>query len=326
MLRLAVTTRAETYERMQEPLADRSIAVEHVPTVERTLTPETDLGAFDVGFVFPPRLAEGGVADALLGVPWVNGREEVLRSRHKGETLARLSRAGLATPETVVVSDPVDEAQLRAAFDRFDPPVVVKPNSATRGVGVTTAGDLDSFLGICDYLDLVHDYRATGDCSFLVQEYLPDARDYRVMVVDGECVGAVERRIRDGPETTPDGPRHPETDATDPEMTGSEPPETTPDGSRPAEAATGRRGPTGRWKHNVHRGAVAQGVDLPDKLRNLAESAAAALDIPWLGVDLLVTDGRAVVNETNARPTIDTAAKYRPGFWDEVAALVRRTA
>ena len=301
MHRLAVTTRAETYERMQEPLADRSIAVEHVPTVERTLTPETDLGEFDVGFVFPPRLAEGGVADALLGVPWVNGREDVLRSRHKGETLARLSRAGLATPETVVVSDPVDEAQLRAAFDRFDPPVVVKPNSATRGVGVTTAGDLDSFLGICDYLDLVHDYRATGDCSFLVQEYLPGARDYRAMVVGGECVGAVERRISDRSETTIDG-------------------------SRPAETTSGERGPTGRWKHNVHRGAVARGVDLPTELREMAESAAAALDIPWLGVDLLVTDGRAVVNETNARPTIDTAEKYRPGFWDEVAALVRQTA
>jgi len=309
MLRLAVTTRAETYERMQEPLADRSIEAEHVPTVERTFTPDADLGEFDAGFVFPPRLAEGGVADALLGVSWVNGREEVLRSRHKGETLARLSRAGLATPETVVVSDPVDEAQLRAVFDRFDPPVVVKPNSATRGVGVTTAGDLDSFLGICDYLDLVHDYRATGDCSFLVQEYLPGARDYRAMVVDGDCVGAVERRIQDDPETAPGG---------------SGPLESTLDGS--GSVTAGQRGPTGRWKHNVHRGAVARGVDLPAELRNLAESAAAALDIPWLGVDLLVTDGRAVVNETNARPTIDTAEKYRPAFWDEVAALVRRTA
>ncbi|ERH09404.1 MAG: SSU ribosomal protein S6P modification protein [halophilic archaeon J07HX64] len=325
MLRLAVTTRAETYERMQEPLADRSIAVEHVPTTERTLTPDDDLDGFDVGFVFPPRLAEGGVADALLGVPWVNGREDVLRSRYKGETLARLSQAGVPTPETAVVSDPVDEAQLRAAFDRFDPPVVVKPNSATRGVGVTTAGDLDSFLGICDYLDLVHDYRATGDCSFLVQEYLPEARDYRAMVVDGDCVGAVERRIQNDPETDRDESRQMGVDTTDPETAHS--------GVRPSEADTtspgagvGQRGPTGRWKHNVHRGAVAQGVDLPTELRDLAESAAAALDVPWLGVDLLVTDGRAVVNETNARPTIDTADKYRPGFWDTVATLVRQTA
>jgi ribosomal protein S6--L-glutamate ligase len=295
MLELAVTTRAETYERMQGPLADRSIAVEHVPTAERTFTPGTDLGAFDVGFVYPPRIAEGGVADALLGVPWVNGREAVLRSRHKGETLARLSRAGLPTPETVVVSDPVDEATLRETFRQFDPPVVVKPNAATRGVGVTTAGDLDSFLGVCDYLDLVHDYRATGDRSFLVQEYLADARDYRVMVVDGDYVGAVERRLH--ADTHPSGEHGP--------------------------TVTGDGTPPDRWKHNVHRGATAEPVDLPGELRELAESAAETLGIPWLGVDLLVADGRAVVNETNARPTIDAATKYERGFWDAVATVVR---
>jgi ribosomal protein S6--L-glutamate ligase len=284
MLRLAVATDAETYRRMQAPLGERGIDAEYVRTAERTIPLDSDLGDFDAGFVFPPRLAEGGVASELLGVPWVNGREAILRSRHKGEALARLSRAGLPTPETVVVSDPVDEGDLVAAFQRFDSPVVVKPNAVTRGIGVAKAGDLDSFLGICDYLDLVHDYRATGDHSFLVQEYLPGARDYRAMLVAGEYVGAVERRL-------------------------------------PEEALK-----AGQWKHNVHRGAEATGVDLPDELRALAEDAAAAMEIPFLGVDLLVTDERAVVNETNARPTIDTATKYEDGFYDDLAALIRRTA
>jgi ribosomal protein S6--L-glutamate ligase len=284
MLRLAVATNKQTYDRMQAPLAERGIDAEYVPTAERTIPLDADLGTFDVGFVFPPRLAEGGVVSELLGVPWVNGREAILRSRHKGETLARLSQAGVPVPETVVVSDPVDEADLVAAFERFDPPVVVKPNAVTRGVGVAKAADLDSFLGICDYLDLVHDYKATGDCSFLVQEYLPDARDYRAMCIDGEYVGAVERRL-------------------------------------PEEALA-----AGQWKHNVHRGAVATGVDLPDDLRALAERAADAMDIRFLGVDLLVSGDRAVVNETNARPTIDDATKYEDGFYDELAALIRGAA
>jgi ribosomal protein S6--L-glutamate ligase len=284
MLRLAVATDAETYERMQEPLAERDIDAAYVQTAERTLPIDADLGAFDAGFVFPPRIAEGGVASELLGVPWANGREAILRSRHKGETLARLSAADLPTPETVVVSDPIDEDDLVAAFERFDPPVVVKPNAVTRGIGVAKAVDLDSFLGICDYLDLVHDYRATGDRSFLVQEFLPDARDYRAMCIDGEYVGAVERRLPDG-------------------------------------ALAG-----GQWKHNVHRGANAEGVSLPPELRDLAERAAAAMEIPFLGVDLLVTDDRAVVNETNARPTIDTATKYEPGFYDDLAELIYETA
>ena len=285
MLRLAVPTKAETYERMREPLAERGIEVGHVRTDERTVPiDDPPFDEYDVGVLFPPRLAEGGVTDALLAVPWVNGREAILRSRHKGEALARLSRAGLPTPETVVVSDPVDESDLKAAFEQFEPPVVVKPNATTRGVGVAKAHDLDSFLGICDYLDLVHDYRATGDQSFLVQEFLPDARDYRAMVVDGEYVGAVERRL-------------------------------------PDDALA-----DGQWKHNVHRGAEATGVSLDRDRRELAERAAAALGIDYLGVDLLVTDDRAVVNETNARPTIDSATKYEDGFWDDLAALIRRTA
>ena len=284
MLRLAVATDAETYERMGDPLDERGIEAEHVPTAERTVPIDADLGEFDVGFVFPPRLAEGGVASELLGVPWVNGREAILRSRHKGEALARLSRAGLPVPETVVVSDPVDDADLAAAFERFDPPVVVKPNAVTRGIGVAKAQDLDSFLGVCDYLDLVHDYRATGDRSFLVQEYLPEAQDYRAMALDSEYVGAVERRL-------------------------------------PEDAIA-----AGQWKHNVHRGAEATGVDLPAELRDLAERAAEAMEIPFLGVDLLVSGDRAVVNETNARPTIDAATKYEPGFWDDLAALIRASA
>ncbi|MFB6210122.1 MAG: RimK family alpha-L-glutamate ligase [Halobacteriales archaeon] len=286
MLRLAVMSEAETAERMADPLADRGIAVEPLQYKERTLPldgswPE---GSLDVGFVYPARLMEGGVTDVSLSVPWVNDATAVLTSRNKAGVLAELGQADVPVPETVMVSNPVSETELEAVFDRFEPPVVVKPNSATRGVGVARAADLDSFLGVVDYLDLVHDYRATGDKAFLVQEFLPDATDYRVMVIDGTYVGAVERRL-------------------------------------PEDAVA-----TGRWKHNVHRGATARGVDLPVELRELAERTADVLGIDYLGVDLLVTDDRAVVNETNARPTIDTADKYEPDFYDRLATLIETTA
>jgi ribosomal protein S6--L-glutamate ligase len=316
MLRLGVATDAETLARIREPLADRGIEAVHLPTAERTVdltAPDDAFPEVDVGFVAPPRLAEGGIADALLDVPWVNGREAVLRSRHKGEALARLGRAGVPTPETVVVSNPSGEDALLDALDRVGTPAVVKPNSATRGIGVAKVGDRDSLLGVTDYLDLIHEFPATGDRSFLVQALVSEARDFRVMCVEGEYVGAVERRL--------------------------------PDDARAA----------GRWKHNVHRGAEATGISLPPALRDLAERAAAALGVPWLGVDLLVpaagpspgegdrstersdapgiaddldgsaTDG-AVVNETNARPTVDAATKYEPEFYDRLAGLIRRTA
>ena len=285
-LRLAVATDAETLSRIREPLAERGIHAEFVPTSERTVPLDSvgeEFDGFDVGFVFPTRIAEGGVIDALLGVPWVNDREAVLHSRHKAEALARLRRAGVPVPRTVMVSNPVNESDLREIWARFDPPVVVKPNSTTRGVGVAKVADLDSFLGVVDYLDLVHDYRATGDRSFLVQEFLSDARDYRVMCVEGEYAGAVERRLPDAVLES------------------------------------------GGWKHNVHRGAEATGVRPPAEHREVAEAAARALGIRWLGVDLLVSDERVVVNETNARPTVDAATKYEDGFYDGLAELIRET-
>lgn len=284
MLVLAVATKKETFERMAGPLAERDIEVRHIATEQRIvrLTARgTEWAGFDAGFVYPSRIMEGGVADGLLGVPWVNDREAILTSRNKADVLARLARAGIPVPESVLISNPVEEDALVDIFERFDPPVVIKPNSTTRGTGVVKVADRDSFLGVTDYLGLIHDDPATGDRSFLVQEYIPGATDYRAMCIDGDYAGAVERRL--------------------------------PDAVRDA----------GRWKHNVHRGAEARGVDLPTELRYLAERAADVLGIPWLGVDLLVNDDRAVVSETNARPTIDAATKYEPDFYDDLAALVR---
>jgi ribosomal protein S6--L-glutamate ligase len=284
MLRLAVTTSSETFERMRDPLAARDIAVEHLQAKERVVdltTPPTR--HFDVGFVYPSRLMEGGVVDGRHAIPWVNGRDAIVTSRNKAGVIAALARAGVHVPETRLVSNPVSDEEVAAAVADLDFPIVVKPNSATRGVGVAKATDLDSLLGIVDYLNLVHDYRATGDQSYLLQEYLPNAHDYRIMVVDGTVVGGVERQLSD-------------------------------------EARE-----AGRWKHNVHRGATATAVDVPDGLRTLAVDAAAALDIDYLGVDVLVANGRAVVSETNARPTIDDE-KYADDFWDRLARLIRRTA
>jgi ribosomal protein S6--L-glutamate ligase len=284
MVRLAVVNRAETFERIREPLAERGVDVGHVDPTERVLAlDDLPFGPddFDVGWVYPGRTMEGDVLDAVLDVPWVNGRDAVLTSRNKAGVLARLDAAGLPVPETVVVSNPADEGDVLAAARDLGYPVVVKPNSTTRGVGVAKATDPDSLSGVTDYLDLVHDYRATGDKSYLVQEFLPGATDYRVMVVGGEYAGAVERRL-------------------------------------PADRLA-----AGQWKHNVHRGAEAEGVTLPAEYRELAERVADVLEIELLGVDLLAREDRVVVGETNARPTVDAATKYEPEFYDRLATLVR---
>ena len=285
MTRLVCTTAAETFERLQRRLGERGIEVVSVEPSGRVLpVADSPFPAVDVGWVYPSRLMEGAVVDTHLDVPWVNGRETILASRNKAGVVTRLADAGLPVPDTRVVSNPADEDDVLAAAREIGFPLVVKPNSTTRGTGVAKVADPDSVSGVTDYLDLVHDYRATGDRSYLLQEYLSGADDYRVMVLDGEYWGAVRRRL-------------------------------------PADRIA-----DGAWKHNVHRGAVAEGVDLPDDLRRLAERAADTLDARLLGVDLLVTEDRAVVSETNARPTVDDAAKYDPGFDDRLAELVERVA
>jgi ribosomal protein S6--L-glutamate ligase len=277
VLTLGVVTRAETYDRLSALLPDRGIDVSHIETTGRVVELSSDTTPFgdcDIGLTYPSRLMEGGVADALLGVPWINDREAILTSRNKSEVLARLAHAAIPVPETVLVSNPVSRAELRAVFERFNPPVVIKPNSTTRGVGITLAHDLDSFLGICDYLSLIHEFPVTKDRSFLVQEFLPDARDFRAMVIDGEYVGAVKREGEG-------------------------------------------------WKHNVHAGARAHGVRLPAEQRALVERVGTVLGIPFLGVDLLVSEDRTVVTETNARPTVDEKTKYEPEFDERLVSLIR---
>ncbi|WP_247729720.1 ATP-grasp domain-containing protein [Halovivax limisalsi] len=283
MTRLALATEPE-YDRLEAPLRERGITPVHVPTEERTVQLDTASDAdVDVGFVYPQRLPEGGVADALLDVPWVNDRETLLRSRYKAETLARLNSAGVPTPKTISVSNPLTTESLASVFDRFDGPVVVKPDYATRGEGVVKVDDYDSLSGVVDYLDLLHTNPAVEDRTYLVQEYLPGAADYRAMVLDGAYAGGVERRL-------------------------------------PADSDGDR------WKYNVHRGAEAVGAELPAAWHEIAERAADAIGSPYLGVDLLATDDRVVVTETNVRPTIDAAEKYEPDFFDRLVDVIRSTA
>lgn len=284
MLRLAVATEAETFDRLRRILQPRGIAVEHLSTTGRTIPltgSRRDVWPrrYDVGFVFPPRPMEGAVAEAICGFPWLNDRSAVATSRNKAAVIARLARADVPVPESVLVSNPIDRDDLLEVFDRLGPSVVVKPNSAARGTGVVKVDDVDSLLGVSDYLGLLHEYPPTADKSFLLQEFLPDATDYRAMVLEGEYVGAVERR------TDGDG-----------------------------------------WTHNVHRGAEAAGTRLSPDLRDLVERTAAVLDVPLLGVDVMVAGDRAVVSETNARPTIDDPSKYEAGFGDRLAAAIRQRA
>ena len=288
MLELAVITHEETFSRMKDPLEDRGIISRNIQAYSRQFpisqTIPEDLQNIDVGFVYPARIMEGGVIDSLLNVPWVNGLEEVLTSRNKGKVLSILSRGGFDTPSTIMISNPIGEDELVEAYCKFDSPVVIKPNSATRGIGIALVNDIDSFIGIVDYIKLIQSGEAIGDRTFLIQEYIPDAIDCRVMIIDGEYAGAVERKF------------------------------------------IGDNADVGKWKKNVHKNAIAVKKDMPDSIQKMAEEVAQMLKIQYLGIDLLISEDRVVINETNARATIDDEKKYIPEFYDKLADLIKSVA
>lgn len=285
-LDLAVASDGPTRRRLRRHLPVHGIAVHRLDVgggIEELAPADPDASRpYDVGFVFPSRTVEGDVRAAMLAIPWVNDREAILTTRNKAGSLARLAAAGMPIPRTVHVSSPVDTDAVVDAYRRFDGPVVVKPNATSRGTGHVLVREVDSFRGVVDYLELIHSFPATGDRSFILQEYVEGARDLRLTVIDGEVAAAVERRL---PEDAP-----------------------------------------GAWVKNVHRGASAVAVEPPPVAVDLAEQAAAELGVPFLGVDLLVTPGRAFVLEVNGRPTVDREEKYPSDFYDRLARLIKSAA
>lgn len=285
-LDLAVASDGPTRRRLRRHLPSFDIDVHGLSVSDdiRTITDETPepWRRFDVGFVYPARIVEGDVVTALTGLPWVTDRADILTTRNKAGTLAQLAAAGLPTPETVHVSSPADADAVRDAFEAIDGPVVVKPNATTKGTAQVLVTDLDSLHGVADLFDLIHAFPATGDRSYLLQAYVPDARDLRLTTIDGHVAAAVERRFPD-------------------------------DGAD-------------RWVRNVHRGATAVPVDPPAEAVDVAERAAAELDIAVLGIDVLVTTEGPMLLEVNGRPTIDRVEKYPPDFYDRLAAVIRRAA
>lgn len=279
-MRLLLTHGDDSNERIERGLSPHGVDCVTFDAYGRAydLGKESDdvLPGADVGLVYPSRLAEGGVLDALTDIAWINDAGDLLTTRNKARTAALLRHAGIPVPETRLLSNPVSDEEVCAAFDEVGTPAVVKPNSASSGRGAILVHDKDSATGVADLFGVVHESSLVRDRTFVLQEYVEDARDYRVMVLGGEYVGAVERR------------------------------------------APG-------WKKNVHAGASARGVEPPKSVVSVAEKAARVLGVDFCGVDVLSKDGGAfaVVNEVNARPTVDDADKYEPEFYADLARLVR---
>jgi RimK family alpha-L-glutamate ligase len=124
------------------------------------------------------------------GVPSVNRPTAIRRGRDHWRTAAALAAAGLPHPETVAGSEPAELAAAAAAACGF--PCVVKRRSSRRGLGVVCCTGRAELEAVLDALWRLGD-------EVVVQRFCPPGGlSRRVLVLDGEVLGATEHRATAG--------------------------------------------------------------------------------------------------------------------------------
>ncbi len=117
--------------------------------------------------------------------------QSLLMSRDKLSSLQVLSRAGLDMPKTVFEHHSRDVSEIIEHLGGV--PVIIKLLESTQGVGVVLAESKNTAISVLEAFKGLQ-------TNVLVQEYIKEAKgvDLRVLVVDGEVVGAMKRKSKKG--------------------------------------------------------------------------------------------------------------------------------
>ena len=109
-------------------------------------------------------------------------------SKYLTDMLCR--KAGLRTPKTVAISHSEDaERAVKELGGKF--PIILKSSTGTQtGVGVTIVESMRSLNAFIQMILLYNKY-----LPIIIQEYIPLDYDVRVMVLDGEILGAMKRKV-----------------------------------------------------------------------------------------------------------------------------------
>ena len=122
----------------------------------------------------------------------VNSRQTINVCADKYRTSLRLADYGIKQPKTVLVSDPEKSA---LAFDKLDTdfPIIMKTLRGSKGVGVLfveSEKSLDSIVQLINKQD--------EDTDLLLQEYIKNDYDVRVLVLGGKVLATMKRPVIEG--------------------------------------------------------------------------------------------------------------------------------
>lgn len=121
------------------------------------------------------------------------GSQAVLRSRDKLRSLQLLAREGLGIPKTVFANHPQNDEVERLINYVGGTPIIIKLLEGTQGVGVVLAETDASAKSVIEAFSGIK-------TNILIQEYIKESKgtDIRAFVVNGEIVGAMERKGKEG--------------------------------------------------------------------------------------------------------------------------------
>ncbi len=117
--------------------------------------------------------------------------EALVRSRDKLRSLQILSKAGLGLPKTVFTNYSKDVSEVIKHVGGA--PLIIKLLEGTQGLGVVLAETKNAAESVLEAFNGLQ-------ARVIVQEYIKEAKgaDIRVLVVDGQVVGAMKRQGKEG--------------------------------------------------------------------------------------------------------------------------------
>ena len=173
--------------------------VAHVNTAGKSLLQAEGVPLFEADAVLARIIPSGSLeqiiyrVDALhwieeRGVPVINSPRAIERAVDKFYTSALMQEAGLPTPQTVVCERAADA--MVAVREMGD--VVIKPIFGSMGHGLVRVSDPDVAFRVVKALE-------TTRAVFYVQRAIAHGgRDYRLFVVGGRVLAAIERQAAEG--------------------------------------------------------------------------------------------------------------------------------
>jgi ribosomal protein S6--L-glutamate ligase len=128
-----------------------------------------------------------------MSIPSTLSSVSLVRSRDKLRSFQLLSKVGLAIPKSVFARHPKDKDVEDLIESVGGAPVVLKRLEGTQGVGVVLADTVAAAKSMIEAFSGMQE-------NIIIQEYIEEAggSDIRVLVVDGEVVGAMKRSGKPG--------------------------------------------------------------------------------------------------------------------------------